>query len=247
MLAELKMEIETDNTDFGYYQSSNMQGILMENIDTSYATYLHEQRYNPYSQHLEIGEKKYWVIKTLKKEAYEQVILPLLDVNFQDVELKKKNIHIKINKKEVKIKPKKELLDKFYSNDVNRIINMELLTPTAFKSCGEYIIMPELRLIYQNLTNKYGFSCEDMEMCDSDVLEELSSNSKIINYRLNSTFFQMEGVKIPSFRGKMGIKINGTDTMAKYARLLMEFGEYAGVGIKTAMGMGAMRIVERSK
>lgn len=43
MLAELKMEIETDNTDFGYYQSSNMQGILMENIDTSYATYLHEQ------------------------------------------------------------------------------------------------------------------------------------------------------------------------------------------------------------
>lgn len=247
MLAELKIEIETDSVDFGYYQSSNMQGVLMENIDTSYASYLHEQRYNPYSQHLEMGDKKYWVIKTLKKEAYEQIILPLLDSDFQNFELKKKNIQIKVNKKELKIRPKKELLDRFYSNDISRIIQMELMTPTSFKSCGEYIIVPDLRLLYQNLMNKYSFSCEDMEMCDGDVLEELSSNSKIINYRLNSTFFEMERVKIPSFRGKMGIKINGTDTMAKYARLLMEFGEYAGIGIKTAIGMGAMKIVERSK
>lgn len=247
MLAELKMEIQTDNTDFGYYQSSNMQGVLMENIDTSYAAYLHEQRYNPYSQHLEMGDKKYWVIKTLKKEAYEQMILPLLDSDFQDFELKRKNIQIKINKKELKIQSKKELLDRFYSKEVSRIIQMELMTPTSFKSSGEYIIMPDLRLLYQNLMNKYSYACEDMEMCDESILEELSSKSKIINYRLNSVFFEMERVKIPSFRGKMGIKINGTDTMAKYARLLMEFGEYAGVGIKTAMGMGAMRIVERSK
>ena len=35
--------------------------------------------------------------------------------------------------------------------------------------------------------------------------------------------------------------------MARYARLLFRFGEYAGVGIKTAMGMGALRIKEAKK
>jgi CRISPR-associated endoribonuclease Cas6 len=30
--------------------------------------------------------------------------------------------------------------------------------------------------------------------------------------------------------------------MARYLRLLLSFGEFSGVGIKTAMGMGAMRI-----
>ena len=30
--------------------------------------------------------------------------------------------------------------------------------------------------------------------------------------------------------------------MARYARLLMRFGNYSGVGIKTAMGMGAIKL-----
>ena len=86
-----------------------------------------------------------------------------------------------------------------------------------------------------------------MEMYDEDVLEELVKNSTIVNYKLNSTYFQMEGIRIPSFRGKIGIKISGTDTIAKYARFLAEFGEYSGVGIKTAMGMGAVKLLERGK
>ena len=47
--------------------------------------------------------------------------------------------------------------------------------------------------------------------------------------------------------GELGIYISGTETMARYARLLFRFGEYAGVGIKTAMGMGALRIKEAKK
>ena len=35
--------------------------------------------------------------------------------------------------------------------------------------------------------------------------------------------------------------------MSKYVKMLVRFGEYSGVGIKTAMGMGAIRIVERGK
>ena len=50
MYAQLKLELEADDID--YKKSSNLQGILMENIDTEYAGILHGNQLNPYSQSL---------------------------------------------------------------------------------------------------------------------------------------------------------------------------------------------------
>ena len=33
----------------------------------------------------------------------------------------------------------------------------------------------------------------------------------------------------------------GTKTMTNFANMLFEFGEYSGVGIKTALGMGCIK------
>lgn len=245
MLAEFRMELETDSAEFSYYQSSNMQGVLMEQINPLYGEKLHEQGLNPYSQHLEFGKKIYWVINTLDKEAYQEIILPWLDGNHNEFVIKKKDIKLKILHKEIKTVKKQELLDNFYQKPCERYLNLEFLTPTSFKSDGNYMIFPDLRLIYQSLMNKYSASSPEMEMFDKDVLEELVKQSSITGYRLNSTQFPMEGIKIPSFKGKLGIKIKGTETLAKYARFLAEFGEYSGIGIKTSIGMGALRIEDR--
>jgi CRISPR-associated endoribonuclease Cas6 len=35
--------------------------------------------------------------------------------------------------------------------------------------------------------------------------------------------------------------------MARYARLLFKFGQYSGIGIKTSMGMGAYRLIEKRR
>ena len=79
MYAQLKLELEADDID--YKKSSNLQGILMENIDTEYAGILHGNQLNPYSQCLirENG-KNIWCIKTLTEEAYEQIIQPMSEV-----------------------------------------------------------------------------------------------------------------------------------------------------------------------
>ena len=82
MLAELRMKIEPDNPDFGYYQSSNMHGVLMEQLDSAYADQLHEQGLKPYSQYLAIGEQKEWIIKTFTKEAYQNIISPELKYEY---------------------------------------------------------------------------------------------------------------------------------------------------------------------
>lgn len=244
MLAELRMKLETSEPGFGYYQSSNLQGILMEQVDAEYARQMHEQGLKPYSQYLE-PQTKEWVIKTCTKEAYQAMILPLSDPEFMQFTIEKKGMQVKILNKSTNMLPKKELLEEFYSDACSHYLNLEFLTPVSFKSNGRYQIMPEVRYLYQSLMNKYSAASAEMDMYDEETLEQLSGHSRIVRYRLKSTFFPVEGVKIPSFKGEVSIKIDGTDTMAKYARLLARFGEYSGVGIKTAMGMGALKIKER--
>ncbi len=247
MLAELRMNLDVDKPEFGCYQSSNMQGILMEQIDAGYAARLHEHGLKPYSQYLLIGKEKEWIVKTCTEEAYEEVILPLASQQFTQFVIEKKNISIKIKEKQIKTVDKNDLLNEFYSVGGSRYLNLEFLTPASFKSHGRYVIMPDTRYIYQSLMNKYSVSSDGMDMYDEEALEQLADSSSIIQYRLRSTFFSAEGVKIPSFKGEVCIKVSGTDTMARYARLLARFGEYSGVGIKTAMGMGALRLGERGQ
>lgn len=242
MLAELRMELETDYLELGYYQSSNMQGVLMEQIDSNYAQYLHAQGLKPYSQYLLGGEHKVWVVKTLTEEAYQNIIAPLLDVQFTEFDIEKKDIHVKICRKELKTIAKQELLDEFYQESSDKYINLEFLTPTAFKSDGKYVIMPDMKYIYQSLMNKYSAASADMDMYDVETLKQLVDNSSIVQYKLRSVYFPMEGVKIPSFKGELSIEVKGNATMARYVKLLARFGEYSGVGIKTAMGMGGIRM-----
>lgn len=244
MLADLKLELESNSEEFGYYKSSNLQGVLMEQIDSSYAQKLHEQGLKPYSQYITGGDQKEWHVKTLTTEAYQQIIFPLLDSRFEEFDIAKKQIHVKIRKKEVRVKSHQELLDEFYFEPCGRYLNLEFLTPASFKSGGRYVIMPDMHYIYQSLMNKYSAASHELDMYDDETLRQLTSSSSIVQYRLRSTSFPLEGVKIPSFKGTMRVKLNGTDTMAKYVRLLAKFGEYAGVGIKTAMGMGALKIHE---
>lgn len=242
MLAELRMKLEADKAEFGYYQSSNMQGILMERLESDYAEQLHISGLKPYSQYVMGGSQKEWVINTLSEEAYQKIICPLLDNSFTRFTIEKKDIHINIHSKELKTISKKELLDEFYSDVYDRYINLEFLTPTSFKSGGTYVNMPDMRYIYQSLMNKYSVASADMDMYDEETLEQLVNSSRIVRYKLRSALFPLEGVKIPSFLGEMCIKITGASTMAKYARLLARFGEYSGVGIKTAIGMGGLQM-----
>ncbi|MCM1047131.1 MAG: CRISPR-associated endoribonuclease Cas6 [Clostridiales bacterium] len=242
MLAQLRMKLEADGDDFGYYQSSNLQGVLMERLERDHAEQLHVSGLKPYSQYLTSGKEKVWVINTLTREAHEKIITPFLNETFKDFYIEKKDLHVKICAKELKTVPQKKLLEEFYSDTYDRYINVKFLTPTSFKSGGTYINMPELRFIYQSLMNKYSAASEDMDMYDEETLEQLVNNSRIIRYKLRSALFPLESVKIPSFVGEMSIKVTGSSTMAKYARLLIGFGEYSGVGIKTAIGMGGLQM-----
>lgn len=241
-----KLRIELDSSQISYQQSSNLQGVLMEQIDTDYAQELHQYSLNPYSQYVvKEKDKIVWYICTVNEEAYENIILPLEEL--KQITIRRKEITTNVVGRSIEILEESELMKQFYEESCDRYLNLQFCTPTAFKRDGKYVNYPDLRLVYGSLMRKYSAASEELDMYDEETLEELVRNSEIIRYRLQTMPFPLEKVQINGFVGNASIKIKGTETLANYIRLLCRFGEYSGVGIKTSMGMGAMQLHRREK
>lgn len=244
MLSELKLELKTEGK-VGYLQSSLFQGVLMEKIDKAYAGEVHITGLHPYSQFISTKDDLMWIIRTLNADAYKGIIEPLLTPDFNGFDLNAKDQHIDIVSKSIKSKSYEDLMKTFNSDDVEKYIKIEFESPTAFKRDSAYVFIPETRLIFGSLMRKYSAACSSTDMTDEETLQYISDHSFISDFRIRSTRFPLEGTKIPSFMGEITLRFSGTDTMAKYAKMLLEFGEFSGVGIKSGMGMGAIKIMER--
>ena len=246
MLARLELILEGDEVD--YRSSSNLQGVIMENIDTEYAKLLHEQVINPYSQYLIKKENcTVWCINTLTKEAYKNIIKRLIDNEFSGFSIKDKKVNVKIKEKRLIHMDKQELMKQFYEEVGQKFYNIEFATPTSFKSNGKYVIFPNIEMIFKSLMNKYTYTSSELDMYDEDTLEQIVNSCEITRYNLHSTSFPLEKVNIPAYKGSLSIRVNKGDTMSRYIRLLLKFGEYSGIGIKSSIGMGAVKLYELKK
>ena len=224
--------------------SSLFHGALMERLSDECATNLHEQQLHPFAQHLEKkGDDWFWVINSLDDATAEAVIRALDGVH--ELELKKRDARISLTPFSQERMTEDELREIFYRGKDGRYITIRFITPTSFKRSGEYLIFPDLFCIYQSLMNKQD-ALNSEGYFDLETLEELTQNSKITRYKLSSTVFSLEGVRIPSFIGSVTIRMDSTATMRRFVNMLFAFGEYAGVGIKTSLGMGAITIEENN-
>lgn len=237
MPAELR--IKTDK-NIKYYQSSNLQGIIMKNISEDYAGYVHSLRYNPYSISVEkIDNDVQWCIKTLNEEAYENIIKPLMKDDFKRFVIHNGNIDVKIKEKKIIWKSYNDIKEELPTSNTIRV---SMMTPTAFKSEGEYICMPDLRFIYQSLINKYNAVCGVENTDASSLINGLVSATHILKYDIHSEKFPLERNRIAGCVGDIIISIKADKELTGLAKYLLSFGEFSGVGIKCSIGMGAIRI-----
>ncbi len=240
MLSKIKLKLSGDvDKKHGYFMGSILHGAMMDMIDKDYVDYLHESRIHPYSQYIQAsGEDIIWSISTTDDEAKQNII---------DVIKHKECIALKHRDEKLLIQGYKEeeleyseLINTYYMGNHSRYLSINFITPASFKIAGIYRIYPEIRYIFQSLMNRFDAVSEDMQVSDREVLEHFETYATISAYRLRSTVFHLQSVKIPSFMGEISIKINGPHQMVNLAHTLVKFGEYSGIGIKTAMGMGGM-------
>lgn len=225
---------------------SAFQGIIMERIPFYYGEELHLSELKPYSQFvLNKNGEIVWTVNTLEQQADYYIADMLLSDTFSNFYLKNKNIEFTIVKKDFQKISYDMLIDTYFFENQNRIIEFQFISPTAFKSNGEYVFYPTIKAIFQSLINKFNFFCPCAKLYTPEILDEIMQYTKVIYYNLNSTKFYLEKIGIPAFIGNFKIKVTGPQQMVNLVYLLAYFGRFSGVGIKSALGMGGIEIIER--
>lgn len=248
-LVELKLILEDEEAmELNFNKASLLQGVIMQQIDSEYATMLHSQGLKPYSQCIRLEQNTpIWYIRTLSTEAEKNIIQPLLSDGFQEFYLEHDEKKISIKDKSYTSTPINKLFQTFYTETSPRFYTIEFQSPTAFKKNGKYYFYPNIYNVYYSIMQRFDSVSKKESMFNEETLLQLAEHTEITAYSVYSVNFSLEGIRIPAFMGRITIRINGPQTMVNFANLLFQFGNYSGVGIKTAIGMGSIQVTERRR
>lgn len=123
-------------------------------------------------------------------------------------------------------------------------LRLTLRTPTAFKSGGAYQLLPTQRLLLQSLMLKwngcFGAVCPIEDA--GDGLEALAGGIVYRSVQLDTRAYPIKRAEIPGVIGTIRLENRLTGFHRQLAGALLAFGAYAGIGIKTTLGMGGLTI-----
>lgn len=221
---------------------SILHGALMERLPGDYAAYLHTENLRPYSQSIrwdrETG-RVLWRIGTLDRTAGEIIGGVLHGIG--SIHLRQKGYSIDVqNIQCIAQRSYQDIADEYFrAETAPRGAEIHFLTPTSFKQGGAYIILPESALILQSVLTRWNRFCPDIRIEEDDLVQTLAAHTRLTRYALRSAAFSVEGYSIRGFRGQIALQFTGSDMVRRILGTLLAFAPYAGIGIKTALGMGA--------
>ena len=77
---------------------------------------------------------------------------------------------------------------------------------------------------------------------DEEIISELLEKTYIRDYNLRTKVFNLEGIKIKGFIGTMDLSVKGDNTLSQLLNFLILSSQYTGLGRKTSLGMGGVKI-----
>lgn len=231
---------------------SVFHGLLMDIVGRDVTAWLHDENTRPFSQCIyydRTHEVPIWRICTLSEMAYEYVLLPVLSVVGNKLFLEHKDWHVELKEPCTYLETEyQDLMDEvFCSEELPMGGKIDFLTTASFKRDGRYVIMPELYLIFQSLITRWNVFFERGSISAKGLERELEACCHITKYNLHTQSFSVNGSNIYGFCGNMNVRFSGNDMAKRLMRLIMLYADFAGVGIKTALGMGAINYTDFSR
>lgn len=112
---------------------------------------------------------------------------------------------------------------------------LEFLSPTVFRSKGNYLLFPEFEQVYRSLANTWKtFSDEPLGDCNLEGVE-------VIKYNLKTVMEKYDRYQVPGFIGNCQYSITGNGELARTMGILGYYAGFAGIGYKRTMGQGQVR------
>ena len=238
MLAQINMELEAVGLNTN--MASLFHGYLMENIDPAYAEYFHYNTTNPFTSCIFKDTKEdkfFWRVTTFNQKAYDMLMTYFSNIP-ESIYLKNRDLEINIKSFSIQ---KKSYEDLFLEATERKRI--KLISPTSFKSDGITHIFPNISTLISGVITKINQHSETTELEDKKIVDELLEKVYIKDYNLKTKVFHLEGIKIKGFIGTMDLAIKGEDrALANILNFLILISEYTGLGIKTSLGMGGVKV-----
>ena len=239
MLAQINMELESKELNIN--MASLFHGYLMENIDSAYAEYFHYNTTNPFTSCIFKDTKEdkfFWRVTTFSQKAYDMLMSYFSKGIPEKIYLKNKDLEINVKSFSIQ---KKSYEDLFLEATERKRI--KLMSPTSFKSDGITHIFPNISTLISGVIAKINQHSETAELEDKKIVNELLEKVYIKDYNLKTKIFHLESIKIKGFIGTMDLAIKGEDrTLANILNFLILMSEYTGLGIKTSLGMGGVKV-----
>lgn len=101
---------------------------------------------------------------------------------------------------------------------------------------------PQERLILQSLLNRWNAFSGDYPIEDEDAIRMLERGIHFGDYALRSQRYPLKATSIPGFMGDLTMISRLPAPIQELWTTLLRFAPYSGIGIKTALGMGGIRI-----
>ena len=241
MIKQYQLLLRTQQGEFLHpYSAYWLYSLLVKSTSPNFANLLHEPTLTPLTQSVtrtSTPNEVLWQINLFGENSITEI--SALMETWEAVTLERLQEPVVIVRKESTIYPSVE--DIVPTREARRnFYTLHFVTPTTFKSDGEYALFPSSRLIIQSLVNKWNAIYPHLTMKDEDAIRMLQEGFRIRNYKLNSTTYPMGGLKLPGFMGYVELQAKLSDPIHELWHMLYCISPYTGIGVKTALGMGAV-------
>lgn len=244
MINKITVELDLPESIRFQYLGSVLHGVLMDYLSDDIADQLHHEfAYSPLKQRIYHKNKKViWEIVCMSDNLFKEIVKLFSSKNSLLLKYYQTNIDIQSFQIE-KINVQHMMNQLLQVEDLSRYVRLNIQTPMSFKYQNSYMIFPDVKRFFRSIMIQFDAFFEEYKMYDKETLNFLEKNVNIVDYKLKSTRFNLEKVKIPSFTGEIVFKIKGPLPFLQLTHFLLKFGEFSGSGIKTSLGMGKYSII----
>ena len=221
-----------------------LYALLLAQAPAGFAASAHEDAVTPVSQFLTLRDpgRLLWTVNLLGERS-EAALSELLDA-LELLELARGG-RVLVTERSRNSIPDVDTLFAL-AEQSSGLHRLAFRTPTAFRSRGEYLNLPTTRLVLQSLIRKWNGSVTECPIEDEDGegLDALAAGIRCRSFRLHDRAYHLKGSTIPGFVGELVLENRLEGFHRQLADVLFLFSVYAGVGIKTTLGMGGVERME---
>lgn len=196
--------------------------------------------------YLAVKDQPYWFkLGLIGQEAFDLVANELFAQQAKNEILTVGNIRLRVEEIKLSGHPWANFLSlkELKNNHLeNTQITLQFKTPTTFRRFNFNFVLPEPKLVFGSLLNKWQLLSSNTFELDLDKINEML---KITYFNIRTQFFPLKNQNLVGFTGKVAYEPTSRCSTKQFAHLasLANLALFAGIGQKTTMGMGVSRLI----